>query len=66
MYPNLIAELLSRGWTKEEIQKVANKNLLRVFKKVEEVAMGNKNMPDNSLIPEDQLYPNNTCRTAGK
>jgi membrane dipeptidase len=37
-YPNLVYELLVRGYTDEEIQKVLGGNLIRVWKKVEEIA----------------------------
>ncbi len=37
-YPNLVYELLVRGYNDEEIQKILGGNLLRVWKKVEEVA----------------------------
>jgi len=37
-YPALLAELLRRGYTHEEIQKVAGLNLLRVFREVEKVS----------------------------
>ncbi len=37
-YPNLIYELLKRGYSEEDIQKIMSGNLLRVWKKVEEVA----------------------------
>lgn len=37
-YPNLIAELLQRGYTEEDIQKICSGNVLRVWKKVEAVA----------------------------
>jgi membrane dipeptidase len=35
-YPNIIAELLKRGFTLEEIEKICSGNLLRVWKEVEE------------------------------
>lgn len=35
MYPNLIAELLKRGYTKEDIEKICYKNVFRVWKAVE-------------------------------
>ncbi|MDN3687944.1 dipeptidase [Cyclobacterium jeungdonense] len=38
MYPNLIAELLKRGYSKEDIEKVCYKNLFRVWQAVEEYA----------------------------
>ena len=37
-YPNLLAELLDRGYTEEEIEKICSGNLLRVWAEVERVA----------------------------
>lgn len=37
-YPVLLAELLRRGWSEEEVAKVAGKNVLRVFREAEAVA----------------------------
>lgn len=34
MYPNLIAELLKRGYTKEDIEKICYKNIFRVWDEV--------------------------------
>lgn len=34
MYPNLIAELLKRGYSKEDIEKICYKNIFRVWQKV--------------------------------
>jgi membrane dipeptidase len=38
-YPALLAELAKRGYTDDEIRKVAGANILRVMRKVEEVAV---------------------------
>ncbi|MFY0607831.1 MAG: dipeptidase [Cyclobacteriaceae bacterium] len=38
MYPNIIAELLKRGYTEEDIAKICYKNTFRVWNKVIEVA----------------------------
>jgi len=38
-YPYLVAELLRRGWSKENIAKLTRDNLLRVFGQVEKVAL---------------------------
>lgn len=38
MYPNLIEELLERGYSEEDIAKICYKNVFRVWNKVEEVA----------------------------
>ncbi len=37
-YPALLAELIERGWTDENLRKLAAGNLLRVFRRVEAVA----------------------------
>ncbi len=37
-YPNLIAELLRRGYSPEDIEKICSKNLFRVWNKVIEVS----------------------------
>ena len=37
-YPALLAELLRRGWTDEEIGKLAGLNVLRAFRDAERVA----------------------------
>jgi membrane dipeptidase len=39
-YPDLLAELLRRGYSEEDVKKVAGANLLRVFHAVERVAAG--------------------------
>jgi membrane dipeptidase len=36
-YPDLFAELLARGWSETDLEKVAGWNLLRVFKGTEAV-----------------------------
>jgi membrane dipeptidase len=38
-YPGLLAELMRRGWTNEEVAKLAGKNILRVLASVERVAV---------------------------
>ncbi|RMH42522.1 MAG: membrane dipeptidase [Deltaproteobacteria bacterium] len=38
MYPNLIAELLARGYTEQDIAKIAGENVLRVWQAVEDHA----------------------------
>lgn len=37
-YPALVAELLARNWTEQEVRAALADNLLRVFKKVEMVS----------------------------
>jgi membrane dipeptidase len=41
-YPALLTELMRRGYTREEIKKVAGLNLLRVFREVEKVSAQSK------------------------
>ena len=38
-YPNLIYELLKRGYSEEDIEKICYKNLFRVWREVERVAL---------------------------
>jgi membrane dipeptidase len=45
MYPNLIQELLKRGYSRKDIKKICSGNILRVWKKVEETA---RRMQSNS------------------
>ena len=44
-YPVLFAELIRRGWSDEDLKKLAGDNLLRVFREVEEVAAGLASRP---------------------
>jgi membrane dipeptidase len=37
-FPNLFAELARRGWTEEELKKLASENFLRVFREAENVS----------------------------
>jgi membrane dipeptidase len=37
-YPNLIAELLRRGYTDDAVRKICGENLLRVWSAVEQTA----------------------------
>ncbi len=37
-YPNLILELLKRGYTEEEIEKICHKNIFRVWNEVQKIA----------------------------
>ena len=37
-YPNLLIELINRGWTEEEIRKICSENFLRVFEDIEKVS----------------------------
>ena len=37
-YPDLFAELIDRGWSDEDLKKLAGNNLIRAFRKAEEVS----------------------------
>nr|WKN36505.1 dipeptidase [Tunicatimonas sp. TK19036] len=49
-YPNLIAELLKRGYTDEDIEKICYKNVFRVWNEVQDVAqvLTQQSNPDRS------------------
>jgi len=53
-YPTLLAELLARGWSREDVAKVAGLNVLRVMREAERVAVGlqRTEAPSEMLIEE--------------
>ncbi|XP_025867322.1 dipeptidase 3 isoform X1 [Vulpes vulpes] len=60
-YPVLIEELLSRGWSEEELQGVLRGNLLRVFRQVEQVREENSGQnPVEAEFPDRQVV---TCHS---
>nr|XP_004661616.2 dipeptidase 3 [Jaculus jaculus] len=61
-YPVLIEELLSRGWSDEELQGVLRGNLLRVFGQVEKVREESRGQsPVEVKFPNRQL--SNSCHS---
>ena len=55
-YPVIIAKLLERGWSEEEVKKVTNLNFMRVFRKVEKIAENmKKTIPSEEIIPDDDV-----------
>ncbi|XP_029904000.1 dipeptidase 1 [Myripristis murdjan] len=61
--PDLVAELLRRGWTDEEVKAALGDNLLRVLKEVEKVRDNqSRTPPDDVPIPYDEVE--NSCRTS--
>lgn len=59
-FPDLIAELLKRNYTADEVKKVVGENLIRAFEKAEEVAkeLQKKQAP----FDEYRFFSNVTCR----
>lgn len=61
-YPDLVAELLRRGWTDNEVKAALGDNLLRVFAHVEQVKSSLANeMSDDEPISLEVVK--NPCRT---
>ena len=61
-YPNLFAVLLEQNWTEADLGKVASGNLLRVWKKVEEVRDSLKDEKVNqNWIPKEDLKEDKGC-----
>ncbi|XP_030742398.1 dipeptidase 2 [Echinops telfairi] len=61
-YPVLIEELLRRGWSEEELGSVLRRNLLRVFRQVEQVREENQwRRPLEDEFPSEQL--GSACRS---
>ncbi len=56
-FPDLTRELLSRGYTEEDIQKILGRNLLRVMRSVEETSarLHEERGPSEALIEELDL-----------
>jgi len=52
-YPNLFAELIRRGWSDQNLAKLAGGNVLRVLRQAEAVAAAMKNEPA-ALSPVDE------------
>ncbi|XP_056134974.1 dipeptidase 1 [Lampris incognitus] len=61
--PDLVAELLRRGWTDEEVKAALGNNLLRVLKEVETIrdSLSGTSL-DDVPIPYDEVK--NSCRTS--
>ncbi|CAL1539767.1 unnamed protein product [Lymnaea stagnalis] len=63
-YPALFAELLRRNWTPSDLEKLAGRNLVRVFQEVEKVRDSlKKEAPYEDLIQE-LTWRNESCRTS--
>lgn len=61
--PNLVAELLRRGWTDTEVNAALGDNLLRVLRETENVRDSlNGTIPDDNPIPYEEVQ--NPCRTS--
>merc|ERR1719427_2634212 len=62
-YPNLIAELLKRGWSGDEIKKISGENIKRVLKENERIAaeLQKTEKPYEEWIDENLVA--NSCRT---
>ncbi len=56
-YPDLLAELMRRGYTKDEIRKIAGLNVLRALKKTEEIAAGLQQTTVPSDVLLEELVP---------
>jgi membrane dipeptidase len=56
-YPLLFAELIRRGWSDENLAKLAGGNLLRVLRQAEAVAASMKNEPPAMATVRPQVTP---------
>jgi len=62
-YPDLFAALADDGWTDEEMEKLAGRNLLRVLKKTEDVAksLSGVSSPGEDLISAAAVADHKNC-----
>ena len=52
-YPRILAALMARGWTEADIRKLAGRNVLRVMRAVEAVAVAKRDdRPNLSRLPD--------------
>jgi membrane dipeptidase len=56
-YPALIAELLKRGWSEADCEKLAGGNILRVLEAAEKVAAGMKDEIPSAMQVTDPVKP---------
>ncbi|KAI1889913.1 hypothetical protein AGOR_G00167810 [Albula goreensis] len=62
-YPDLVVELLRRGWSDSDVKAALGENLLRVFREVERVRdTFTSSLPDDVPIPYEEVQ--NPCRTS--
>lgn len=62
-YPVLFAELISFGWTVDELTKLAGGNLLRVFAEVEAYRDKMRNTPPNEDIYANRIENPHKCQS---
>ncbi|XP_033762131.1 dipeptidase 1-like [Pecten maximus] len=64
-YPVIFAELHKRGWSIDDLKKVAGQNFLRVFKAVEEVKRSKVNLePFEDIMNDDAYVMSHDCITS--
>jgi membrane dipeptidase len=56
-FPNLLAELARRGWSDEDLAKLAADNVLRVLRRAEEVARRLQGLREPSIATIESLDP---------
>jgi membrane dipeptidase len=56
-YPNLIAELLRRGWSEEDVAKLTNGNILRAMREMEKVSarLRTERRPSTMTMPRGSV-----------
>jgi len=65
-FPALLAEMSRRGWSKEDMEKVTGRNVMRAFAKVEQVRddlAKSGQLPYEDIIPVEAVATN-ACRTS--
>uniref|UniRef100_T1IKS7 Dipeptidase n=1 Tax=Strigamia maritima TaxID=126957 RepID=T1IKS7_STRMM len=63
-YPDLITELINRGWIEEDLKKIIGLNIIRVLRKAEEIRdqMALEGVqPLEDLIPPEFMEGLNNC-----
>lgn len=55
-FPDLVAELLSRGYSDEDVRKVVGENLIRAFEKAEEVGFAHVLLSSQTTAVSKKMY----------
>lgn len=63
-YPNLIAELVKRGWSDLDLEKLAGRNIVRVMRAVEQISRNlAQERPYDRWIPDRDISGKSNCRS---
>ncbi len=63
MFPYLTAELIRRGYSEVDVEKIVGNNFLRVLRGAEAAAAAMQASRPSSIVDDTRILPNVTCRS---